>query len=61
MTETEKLIRDIETVRESIQLLRAEEIDELSPLARQACRTSAAILTDELKNLLQRLWREGDS
>lgn len=63
MTETEKLYRDIETLRESIQLMRMEEscqIDFLPETARQSYRVQISILQTELASLFERLWREGD-
>ena len=60
MTELEKLVRDIETLRESIQLLHIELSTELTPMGRQNLRLQIALLQDELKKLLVELWEPGD-
>lgn len=58
MTETEKLLRDIETVRESIAnaWLDLAVLQELPREDRKAIRQHIETLNKELEPLLKRLW-----
>lgn len=57
MTETEKLIRDIDTVRESIQLAYVELDRTLAQKSRQDLREQIEFLQADLLPLLEQLWR----
>jgi hypothetical protein len=57
MTETEKLLRDIHTLRESIQIDWAELYSNpLRETERKEIRTHLELCQSELKTLIERLW-----
>ena len=60
MTESEKLLRDIETLRESVQLTELEWVEGLSSQDRESYRTRITLLESELQALLERLWSDDD-
>ena len=61
MTETEKLIRDIQTLRESIQIDLADlASNPLREETRKNIRVHIELCQIELKNLLERLWSLDD-
>jgi hypothetical protein len=61
MTETEKLIRDIQTLRESIQIDLADlASNPLREEKRKNIRVHIELCQIELKNLLERLWSLDD-
>ena len=63
MTETEKLLRDIHTLRESIQIDWAELYSNpLRETERKEIRAHLELCQSELKTLIERLWAlEGDN
>ncbi|MBR1121384.1 zf-HC2 domain-containing protein [Bradyrhizobium lablabi] len=56
MTETEKLLRDIETLRTSMQLDWIDLAGRLSPEERAGIREHLETCHADLKGLLKRLW-----
>jgi hypothetical protein len=61
MTETEMLLRDIETLRTSMRLDWHELANRLSPEERAGIREHLEACQADLKVLLERLWALDDS
>ena len=59
MSDVEKLLRDIQTLRESIQLLHLERVHTTTPAGRQSLRLQIDLLQRELLNLLLELDQSG--
>lgn len=60
MSETEKLIRDIERLRESIQLTVTDFSNDITPAGKQSALVQIDLLQTELKKLLEQLWSLDD-